>query len=201
MSCASAPTPEMSPPPKNWPGRWPTAGTSASCALAPILMTGTLTHFLAQLLADRGDFDELRARADTDDCDAAGHLARLLADQRDLDELRSRVGTGDEYAAYWLVELLADQKDLDELRSRSDARDWYAAGQLASILADCGNLYEAEQITRDLAVVGYDAIASYGISWRLADLLTRQRRHDEAERLRQFGLNPDGSTSSGHWVS
>jgi hypothetical protein len=28
---------------------------------------------------------------------------------------------------------------------------------------------------------------------QLADLLTKQGRRDEAERLRRFGLNPDGS--------
>jgi hypothetical protein len=31
---------------------------------------------------------------------------------------------------------------------------------------------------------------------KLAELLTRQGRGEEAERLRRFGLNPDGSTAS-----
>ncbi len=31
----------------------------------------------------------------------------------------------------------------------------------------------------------------------LADLLAWQGRGEEAERLRRFGLNPDGSTASG----
>lgn len=62
-------------------------------------------------------------------------------------------------AAWVLAELLAERGDLDERRSRADAGD------------------------KDAAV-------------RLAGLLIKQRQGEEgeeAERLRQFGLNPDGS--------
>ena len=49
---------------------------------------------LADLLAERGDLDGLRARADAGDWDAAGRLARLqaelLAGRGDLDGLRAR---------------------------------------------------------------------------------------------------------------
>ena len=83
---------------------------------------------LAELLARRGDLDELRARADAGELGAARRLDGLLAERADLDGLRARVEAGDRYAA--------------------------------------------------------DAVAG---------LLVKQNRGEEAERLRRFGLNPDGS--------
>ena len=74
-----------------------------------------------------------------------------------------------------------------ELRTRADADDYAAAGLLADLLAGRGDLDEAMQILRALADAGR------GNANRLAALLTQQGRRDEAERLRQFGLNPDGS--------
>ena len=88
--------------------------------------------------------------------DAARRLADLLAERGDLDGLRARADAGDGYAAWRLAELLAGRGDLDGLRARADAGDGTAAR-------------------------------------RLADLLTKQGRGEEAERLRRFGLNPDGS--------
>ena len=142
---------------------------------------------LAELLAQRGDLDELRARADTGDTYAAEQLAELLAQRGDLDELRARADTGGQYAARRLAELLAQRGDLDELRARADAGDQYAAERLAERLAQRGDLDGAEQVLRALADAGH------GDAARLADLLTRQGRGEGAERLRQFGLNPDGS--------
>ena len=54
---------------------------------------------LADLLADRGDLDGLRARADAGDGHAAARLADLLADRGDLDGLRARADAGDVTAA------------------------------------------------------------------------------------------------------
>ncbi len=51
------------------------------------------------LLAEHGDLDGLRARADAGDEDAAERLADLLADRGDLDGLRARADAGDGYAA------------------------------------------------------------------------------------------------------
>jgi hypothetical protein len=50
---------------------------------------------------------------------------------------------------------------------------------------------EAEQLLRARADAGD------GDATRLAELLIRRGRREEAERLRQFGLNPDGTTASG----
>ena len=139
---------------------------------------------VARRLARRGHLDELRARADAGDKAAAWQLARLLAERGDLDELRARADAGDGLAAWRLAHLLAERGDLDELRARADAGDGLAAPALADLLADRGDPDEAEQIVRARAVAGDEAAAR---------ALIKQGRGNEAERLRRFGLNPDGS--------
>ena len=88
----------------------------------------------------------------------------------------------------WLARLLEKRGNLDEaeqvLRPRADAGDLLAAGQLADLLARRGDLDEL----RARADAGDSAAAR-----QLAHLLTEQGRAEEAERLRRFGLNPDGS--------
>ena len=79
----------------------------------------------------------LRARAEAD-AEAAGRLADLLAGRGDLDELRARADAGDECAAERLARLLAGRGDLDELRARADAGDGNAAGRPADLLAGRG---------------------------------------------------------------
>ena len=59
-----------------------------------------------------------------------------------------------------------------------------AAQQLAKLLAKRGDLDEL----RARADAG-----DWQASRRLPDLLVKQGRGEEAERLRRFGLNPDGS--------
>ena len=51
-------------------------------------------------------------------------LADLLAARGDLDELRARADAGDQFAASRLADLLAERGDLDELRARAEAGDW-----------------------------------------------------------------------------
>jgi hypothetical protein len=50
---------------------------------------------LAGLLAERGDLEKLRSRADAGDQPAAWHLADLLVKRGDPDGLRTRAGEGD----------------------------------------------------------------------------------------------------------
>jgi hypothetical protein len=50
---------------------------------------------LADLLADRGDLEGLRARADAGDGIAAFRLVKLLAERGDLEGLRARADVGD----------------------------------------------------------------------------------------------------------
>ena len=153
---------------------------------------GSAARSLAGLLAKRGDLDGaaqiLRTRADTGDGFAALSLAGLLAERGDLDELRTRADTGDRSAARSLAGLLAERGDLDELRTRADTGDGSAARSLAGLLAKRGDLDGAAQILRTRADTG-DTTAGDS----LIGLLIQQGRGEEAERLRRFGLNPDGS--------
>jgi tetratricopeptide (TPR) repeat protein len=150
---------------------------------------------LTLLLIDRGDLGELRGRADAGDTYAALELGLLLAYRGDLDEavqiLRTMADAGDGNAAERLAKLLAERDDLGELRARADAGDTYAALELARLLAYRGDLDEAVQILRRMADAGD------GDAERLVELLTQQGWAEEAERLRRFGLNPDGSVARG----
>ena len=69
-------------PPGSWPSCWPGAATWTSCAPGPTPATRPPPGRLAGLLAERGDLDELRARADAGDGAAARQLAGLLAGPR-----------------------------------------------------------------------------------------------------------------------
>ena len=84
---------------------------------------------------------------------------------------------------------------MDELRARADAGDWVAAATLADLLADRGDLDEAAQILRARADAGDTGAPN--LAGRLAELLAQQGQGEEAERLRRFGLNPDGSIACG----
>jgi hypothetical protein len=151
---------------------------------------------LAWLLIKRGDRDEgmqmLAALANAGDAEAAAELGGLLAERGDLDGavqiLRGPADADGELdgqlAAAELVGLLAERGELDELRARPDAGDKYAAQRLADLLAERGDLDEL----RARAEIGDEHAAE-----RLADLLIEQGRGEEADRLRRFGLNPDGS--------
>jgi len=70
-------------------------------------------------------------------------------------------------------------------RHATDAGDGDAAVRLEGLLAERGDL----DGLRARAGAGDGGYAS----WPLTDLLIKQGRDDEAERLRRFGLNPDGS--------
>ena len=136
---------------------------------------------LPGLPAGRGCVARLRARADAGDSKAAAAwLAALLAERGDVDELRARADAGDSHAAAWLALYV----DLDELRARADAGDSHAAGLLAALLVARGDLDELR--TR---VDAGDPCAANA----LVDALIKQGPGEEAERLRRFGLNPDGS--------
>jgi hypothetical protein len=90
-----------------------------------------------------------------------------------------------------LAELLAGRGDLDELRARTDAGDGCSASALAELLVGRGNLDEAMHVLRTQADAGDGNLR------RLAELLKQQDRSEEAKRLRQFGLAPDGSIAYG----
>ena len=133
-----------------------------------------------------------RHAASAGDVLAVRRLADLLVERGDLDEaeqiLRARADLGDSYAASGLAKLLAERGDLDEaeqvLRAGADADDRPAASGLAKLLVERGDL----DGLRARVDVGDE-----GAGELLADLLIKQGRLEEAELLRRFGLNLDGS--------
>ena len=162
---------------------------------------GWAAYRLAELLEWSGDLDGakqfLRAWADVGDGWAARRLVGLLERYGDLDRAeqilraRARADADDGWAASRLVGLLEGRGDLDGaeqfLRAWADAGDEWAAEQLAERLAMRGDLD------------GLRARVDAGDEWaaeQLPRLMIKQGRGEEAEQLRRFGLNPDGSTAS-----
>ena len=98
--------------------------------------------------------------------------------------LRARADAGDAHAARRLAGLLFERGDLDGLRARADVGDAHAARELARLLAGRSDL---DGLRARIGAGDEDA------AWRLTELLIEQGRGEEAERLRRFGLNLDGS--------
>jgi hypothetical protein len=139
---------------------------------------------LSELLAEQGDIDQLRARAKAHSWDwcAAQDLVQLLVEQGHLDELRARADSGDEWAAEKLAELLAAQDDIDELRTRADAGDIRSASRLVRLLGEqdrLDDLYEEVQA------------GTYSAGYQLIELLQGIGKTERAERMQNFGLDPD----------
>jgi predicted negative regulator of RcsB-dependent stress response len=176
---------------------------------------------LADLLAEQGFTDELRERADAGDWAAADRLAGVLVRRGCTDEafslLRERADAGDDSAASRLADLLAEQGFTDELSKRADAGEWAAADRLAGVLveqgrtdelrerADAGDWVAASRLTDLLAEQGRTdelrhevAAGTTTAGQRLISMLTAdEETKAEGERLRRFGLNPDGSIADG----
>ena len=122
---------------------------------------------LADILAERGDLDRLRARAESGDFCAGNRLDQLLVERRDVNGLRARAeaGAGSDEAAWGLADILAERGDLDGLRALADARppySTYPTAVLARLLAERGEV-------RELRKRAYRPDST--TAWVLADLL------------------------------
>jgi hypothetical protein len=108
---------------------------------------------------------------------------------------RPLADTGDSHVAWQLARLLADRGGLDGavqvLRPHADAGDLYAAWRMADLPAGAGDL----DGLRACADAG-DWYPAGRLTDLLANLLIKQGQGEEAERLRRFGLNPDGTIAS-----
>jgi tetratricopeptide (TPR) repeat protein len=99
------------------------------------------THWLLELLRQRGSIDELRRRAAAGDTYAREQLVGLLHDRGNLDEavavLRRPADGGDGWAVRELVRLLLEQGQVDEaiavLGRRANAGDEHARRQLEAV--------------------------------------------------------------------
>jgi hypothetical protein len=132
---------------------------------------------LAEVAAQEGRLDDLRAWADNDyysGSPAASHwLASLLVQHGHEAELRARSASGDFAARRGLAILLARQGNVGELRARADTADEYAAEQLAILLMESDRIDDL----RRWADAGSDAAAYW-----LVDLLAGQGRLAELEQ-------------------
>ena len=77
-----------------------------------------------------------------------GWLADVLTDQDDVDELRRRADAGDERARYAYAETLLERGQLDEVRSCAAAGDQQATLRLAQHLRGLGRLDAAIEVLR-----------------------------------------------------
>ena len=154
---------------------------------------------------------------------AASALAKLLAERGDLDTaeqvLRAQVERNREAASALAIEFAASGElaGIEEILREQDWHDWEAVQWLAGLLAERGDLDAAKQLVRAWAERSWDPVlaladslakrgdlgglrtladAGEGRADLMADLLIKQGRDEEAERVRRFGLNPDGSTAS-----
>ncbi|MFD5089918.1 hypothetical protein ACFWMR_04915 [Amycolatopsis thailandensis] len=132
---------------------------------------------LAGLLAEQGQVDELRARAEHGDARYAVSLAKLGQFEDAIRLLRPHADNHDEFATVRLAELLAEQGQVEEairlLRARADNGDGTAAVRLAELLASQG-LVEQLRARADNG----DGFAAK----RLTELLTNEGHVAELER-------------------
>lgn len=155
-----------------------------------------LSHRLAQVLADRGADEELRALADRGNYVAAQQLAAVLASRSDVDELRARARieasivapTGDNQESWSrrskreqtaarerLATFLARRNDVAELAARTDAP---ATRRLFTLLRNRGDMARL----RRLADVRFDYVRT-----DLVDLLAHQGDIDELMSIASRG--------------
>jgi uncharacterized protein HemY len=100
------------------------------------------------------------------------------------------MASGNRQAALELARLLRKRGDLDgaEQVLREQANDGTASLELARLLRERGELDAAEQVLRASVDAG-----TFAAGHQLTRLLDEAGRTEEAARLRQYGLNPDGS--------
>jgi tetratricopeptide (TPR) repeat protein len=159
-----------------------------ACSAAAV---ASADDYLADLLADHGRIDQLRARAATGEWSSNRRLADLLAAQGRYDELRSCVQDGNSFAAWALADLLVEHGNVDDaialLTTLADTGDELAAIHLNGLLADQG-------LTDELEARAADDQYSAG-SW-IDHLVRRDRIDDAVGFLRERVDNDDGLAAS-----
>jgi hypothetical protein len=134
---------------------------------------------LADLAADRGDLDELRALEEGGNWFAAERLTAFMDEDGRLEDsiahLTSRAAAGDALAAGRLPDLLSQTGHEEELEALAHNDPWYASGSWARHLANSGRLDEAIKWLHDQQGPGADLAAS-----ELAKLLAEEGSLEEA---------------------
>ena len=184
---------------------------------------------LADMLAEQGNIDELRARADKELAEVQfpdhfdPRLAQLLVEQGNIDELRARADAGSWAAARDLAQLLENQGNIDELTSRANADDEAAGRSLALRLyfqedavglrarADVGDKWAAHTLTDllvklgriDEAVLNQRTLAHTGDSLetkRLASVLLKQGESQEAASVLRAAADAGDKSAGADWA-
>ncbi len=138
---------------------------------------------LANLLAKRGDSEGLRELADAGNTDAAIRLINLLTERGDRKGLRELADTGNPHAARMLADLLAERGDSKGLRELADTGNPHAARMLADLLAKRGDSEGLRiELLRGNASAGHCLIT-----------VVATQNTGVSKRLRQYGLNADGT--------
>ncbi|BCY09803.1 hypothetical protein L3i22_048910 [Actinoplanes sp. L3-i22] len=182
----------------------------------------TAQKLLWDLLYDRGESLDLRARAERGDLTAGDDLANLLAERGELAELRELADAGHRLAPNLLTELLATLRRTTELAARAERGDRVAATRLDQITgagaADSvpgiaelrdelttGGTAAADQLTSLLFELGdetelraeVDAGTPRAVDRLLALLMAGcgddATAAEKVRRLRAFGMHPDGT--------
>ena len=154
---------------------------------------GWVAARVADCLAVLGRLKDLQARADAGDEYAQ---LRLLARQGRLDELRAHAAAGNELAESLILTALIERGLVDEamadLQRRVDEGfdgdgDIDPADELGVLLVSNNRIDELKA-----EVCAGNRCAGR----RLVDVLTEQGQHEQADLLRRFGLNPDGTIAT-----
>jgi len=162
------------------------------------------TRFLADLLTDLGDVDQLRSRAERGDSAAAAALANLQRQQEDrqreeegrrlasqlaaegcVDKLRAHVDAhpNDLVSATYLDDLLYHNADVEGLRALGDA-ETYGTSNLINLLVRQGRIEEVI----DEVHAGNKWAKTAWANW-----LRATGQHPLADRLDRYGILPDGT--------
>lgn len=148
---ANAPTPATRTPRTGWSHSWQTGADLHARDVDPETFSA-VGFRLADLLAQTGGVEALRAVAGRGNLFAADRLARVLTDRGDLhgaaDALRPLADSGVATASAWLTNLIVHKGDFPALRTRVDAGDAFAAQQLPQLLAKQGQTADAERVSR-----------------------------------------------------
>ncbi len=155
----------------------------------------------AYSLAENGEVDELRQRADGGDDHARQQLAYWISErgrpQEAIALIRPLADTGDGIAQLWQARWLAESDQPGELRQRVNAGDDYALYELAGWLAVHGRLTEL----RELISIdgGLAALQAFWRTWQadveVLRLLAGAGDDDAQRQLARWLARSGGSTN------
>jgi hypothetical protein len=155
----------------------------------------------AYLLAENGEVDELRQRADSGDDHARQQLAYWISErgrpQEAIALIRPLADAGEDIAQLWLARWLAENDQAGELRQRANAGDDHALYELAGWLAVHGRLAELREVISIDG--GLAALQAFWRTWQ-ADIgvlrLLADAGDDDAQRQLARWLARSGDSTN-----